>query len=257
MTRLRATRYGGQEGFTLVELLVAMVIVLLIAGALVHTAPMAHDAFDRLPSVLEMQRRGNAAIDTLSQALRAADRITPALPDDDGVYGQLTVVMPIANPAQGVLAVDQAGAFGSMSLAAWPCPNVKEVCGFTNGATALVTDGAAFDVFIVTSANAALRRLSPNHVLSRAYLAGSMLLEVEEHTFGLDQQADGTSALARVTAAGAVQPIVDGVRSLSFRVDGRRVDVEVVVHAQTEALQQVIADRVFKSSITVRNGHVE
>src|SRR5262245_54556579 len=115
-----------REGFTLIELLVAMVIVLLIAGALVHTAPMARDAFDRLPSVLEMQRRGNAAIDTLSQALRAADRVTPALPDDDGLYAQLTVVTPIANPGQGVLAVDQVGAFGAMSLAAWPCPNVKD-----------------------------------------------------------------------------------------------------------------------------------
>jgi prepilin-type N-terminal cleavage/methylation domain-containing protein len=254
MSRRRARRNGGHEGFTLVELLVAMTIVLLMAGVIVHAATGARAAFERLPAVIDMQQRGRAAVDVLSQALRPAGQVIAQLPEDDGTYSQLTVVAPIASPAQGVLAVDQSTPAGSMTLAASPCPNVKDVCGFVNGATAMVNDNSGhFDVFIVASANAALRRLSPDHALSRAYPAGAMLIEVEQNTFGLDEQEDGTYALTRVTAAGAVQPVVDGIRSLSFGVNGHRIDINLIVHAPTPVLQRAIADHHVTASVSVRN----
>jgi prepilin-type N-terminal cleavage/methylation domain-containing protein len=241
------------RGFTLVELLIAMVVVLLLAGAMAAAASQARAVFERVPAVIDMQQRGNAAIDTLSQALRAAVRVTAEMPEDEGAFSQLSVIRPIDLPGQGVLAIDQASPAGAITLAASPCPNVKDVCGFTSGAVAMIAEGPAFDVFIVGTTVPAQRRLTPKQSLSRAYRAGATVLEVEEQIFGLDQQPDGTYSLTRVTAAGAVQPIVDGIRSLSFGVDGSHVDIRVVVHASTEALQRVIADRPFRTSISVRN----
>src|ERR1051325_3455490 len=93
VTHLRATRYGGQGGFTLIELLIAVAITLLIAGAWAGVRPAARAAFDRLPAELEMQQRGRTAIDTLSQALRAANRISVANPDEAGAYAELTALI--------------------------------------------------------------------------------------------------------------------------------------------------------------------
>jgi hypothetical protein len=160
----------------------------------------------------------------------------------------------VENAAQGVLAADQASASASMMLAAWRCPNVKDVCGFTSGAAALISDrNEAFDVFIVGATNALQRSLTPVRALGRAYPAGSIVMEVEQSTFGLDEQPDHTYSLTRVTAAGAVQPIVDGIRSLLFAIDGQHVDVEVVVQAPAGAVPRAIDDRVFRTAITTRN----
>ena len=51
------------RGFTLVELLIAMAITILIAGAIAGVAPQARAAFERVPADLEMQQRGRTAID--------------------------------------------------------------------------------------------------------------------------------------------------------------------------------------------------
>ncbi len=241
------------RGFTLVELLIAMVVVLLLTGAIAAAARQARTVFDQVPAVIDMQQRGNAAIESLSHVVRAAVRVTAEMPEDDGGFSQLSVITPIASPAQGVLAIDQVSAAGSLTLAAWPCSGLKDVCGFTNGSVVMIADGPDFEVFTVGATNAIQRRLTPKQALSRAYRAGSAVLEVEHNTFGLDEQADGTYALTRVTAAGAVQPIVDGIRSMSFDIDNARVDIRLVVHAGDPVLQRTIADRAFKTSITVRN----
>ena len=151
-----------------------------------------------------------------------------------------------------------------MTLATAPCPNVKDVCGFTAGATAVVTDGDGhFDVFAVASTNAASRRLTPNRLLSQAYPAGSVLVEIEENTYSLAEQADGSYSLVRETAAGAVQPVVDFLSDLTFSVSGvdvpagftmlQQIDIALTVRPQTALLQRVLADRVFRTSIRLRN----
>jgi prepilin-type N-terminal cleavage/methylation domain-containing protein len=240
------------RGFSLVELLVAMVIVVLLTATIGAAATQARAFFERIPAVIDMQQRGTAALSELSQALRSAVQVTGEAPDGGG-YSQLTIVRPIASPGQGVLAADQAAPGAAMTLAVSPCPNLKDVCGFTPGTVAMIADGAGFDVFIVAATNASLRSLTPAHALSHAYLAGSAVIEVEQNTYGLDEQNDGTFSLTRVTAGGAVQPVVDGIRSLSFDVGGHRVAIEVVVHALADISRQKVADRSFRRSINVRN----
>jgi prepilin-type N-terminal cleavage/methylation domain-containing protein len=242
------------RGFTLVELLVALTITVLIAGALVQAMPAARAAFERVPAELDLHQRGRIAIDTLTQALRAADRVWVASPDEDGAYLELTAVIPVASPAQGVLSVDQAAPGAPVTLGIDRCPNLKDVCGFTAGTVAMISDhDGHFDVFIAAAVDAALRRVTPDRMLSRAYPAGSIVLEVEEHTFGLDLQPDESYSLVRVSAAGAVQPIADFIPALAFTVDGRQIGVRLTVQAVAESGRALVGARVFRTAVIARN----
>jgi hypothetical protein len=85
----------------------------------------------------------------------------------------------------------------------------------------LITDGSGrFDVFMVSSVDAVTRRLAADRAFYPPYGAGSVVVEADADTFRLDAQADGSHALARVSAAGAVQPLVDGVENLVFEMWG-------------------------------------
>lgn len=269
------------KGFSIIELLIAMAITLLIAGALAGAARPAREAFDRVPAELDLQQRGRIAIDALSQALRSAGKnvtatallgslsdllptVSVAEPDDTGAFTELTVIVPVGDAAQGILSADQQGPAAPLTLSVEHCPDVKDVCGFTAGTFAVIADGAGqFEVFAIAAPNAAARRVSPAQALSRAYPAGSVLVEVDRFTFSLAQQADGSYSLIRRTAAGAVQPIVDFVNALSFDVTGRdapagffrleQVDLSISVEPPTSVLRRLMTDRVFRTSIKLRN----
>jgi prepilin-type N-terminal cleavage/methylation domain-containing protein len=170
MIHLRATLNGGQAGFTVLELLIAMTVVLLLAGALASAAPSARQVFDRVPAELDQQQRGRTAIDSISQMVRSATSV-----GDAGDLATLTVVTPVVNGG------------------------------------------------------------------------------IEQYTYRLASQADGSHSLIRETAAGAVQPMVDFVTDLSFTIAGNRVDVSLTVEAATTSLRKVLSNRVFKTSVRIRN----
>ncbi len=260
------------RGFTVTELLIALAIVLLIAGALAQAVEPARAVFERVPAELDLQQRGRSAIDVIAQAVRSAGKnvaatnalgafsdIVPAVsvtdPEESGdAFATLTVIVPAANGAQGVLAADQSTDAAPLTLATTPCPNVKDVCGFNPGMTAVITDGTGHhDVFIVASTVVGSRRLTADRVLSQPYPIGSAVVEIDQHTFSLAGQTDGSFSLIRETAAGAIQPVVDFVTALSFTISGDQVDVALSVQAATESLRRVLADRVFRMSIRLRN----
>lgn len=279
MIRLRASRDGGQAdqqgpapGFTVIELLIALAIVMSIAGVMAFVVEPARAAFDRVPADLELHQRGRTAIHLIAQALQSAGKnvaanqalgslsdIIPIVslrdPDDSGEkFATLTVISSTVDGAQGVLAANQSAVAAPLTLATTPCPNVKDVCGFTPGITAVIADGSGrYDVFVVASTEPGSRRLTADRMVTQPYPAGSAVIEIEQHTFTLAAQADGSSSLMRETAAGAIQPMVDFVSALSFRVSDRQVYVDVTVQAATAALRRVLADRVFSTSITLRN----
>lgn len=273
---------GQQRGFSVIELLIALGIIMSIGAVVAQLVPPARIAFDRVPADLDLQQRGRTAIDVLSQALRSAgsdvaatvalgrlSELMPTVSVSDPVsagsgFRTLTVIAPVAEGAQGVLDTDQGSPAAPITLAPAPCPNVSDVCGFAAGTIAIIvgSDGS-HDLFMVGSTLAGVRWVTPDRALSRAYPAGSVMVEVGEQTFRLADQPDGSMSLIRQTAAGAVQPIVDFVENLSFEVRGedvpagffrlRQVDVSVRVQAHTESTRRLIAPRVFKTSIRLRN----
>lgn len=272
---------GTSTGFSMIELLIAMTITIFIAGAIAGVAPHARAAFDRVPADLDLQQRGRTAVDVLSQALRSAGTnvaateslgalsdLLPAVSvseeDEPGVFTELTVIIPVPDAAQGTLDADQAAPGGAMTLSTAHCPNVKDVCGFTPGSTTVVADGEGhFDVFSIAATNVGARQLTPAKGLSQSYPAGSVLVEADQFTFKLREQSDGRYALVRVTAAGAIQPIVDFVSGLAFEVTGQdvaagfyqidQVDVRLSVEAPSDLLRRIIPDRVFRTSVRLRN----
>jgi prepilin-type N-terminal cleavage/methylation domain-containing protein len=247
LARRRAEREGG---FTLVELLVAMTIALLVTTALAGMAQPAREAFERVPAELELRQRGRIAIEVLSQALRAALIVPGAV----GVFEELTVIAPVPAAARGVLSVDQPDAGGAITFGAEHCPNISDVCGFTPKATALIEDDEGwYDVFTVAATNAGARQITPLHVLSQSYPSGAAVLEVEQFTFRLANQSDGSYSLVRETAAGAVQPIVDFVNELRFDVLPGQADILVALAAPTDSLRALVPSRTFQASIKFRN----
>lgn len=260
------------RGFTVIELLIATAIVLSIAGLLAQVVEPGRAAFDRVPAELDLQQRGRTVVEVITRAVRSAGAdvaatgqlgtfaaIVPAIalsdPDESGErFAALTVLAPVVNGAQGTLEIDQGGAAASLTLATTTCPNVRDVCGFNPGMTAVIADGAGrHDVFIVASTIAGSRALIPDRLFSIAYPAGAAVVQIDRHHYALAAQSDGSFSLLRETAAGAGQPVVDYVSDLSFRSSGHAVDVAVTVQAANEALRRVITGRVFRTSIKWRS----
>ena len=236
---LRASRFGGhvggQAGFALMELLIALTICAVVAGSIAAVLSPARVAFERTPADIDLQQRARTAIDVIAQAVRAAGTdvvisgelgplaaVVPAVipfeVDESGTgFSKLKVITPRPHPAQGTLAEHQAGPNGDLVLSPSRCPAAPVVCGFSEGTTAIIADGSGrFDVFTIASAHAATNRVTPARPLQPPYAAGSIVVEVDVYTFQLDAQPDGSQTLVRITAAGAVQPIVDRVTKLQF-----------------------------------------
>lgn len=239
----------ADRGFTLIELVIAMGLVLAITGALLAAVPPARVAFSRIPAELDMQQRGRTAADVVGRAVREGGWLRPSVEPD-----RLTVVIPAPGAAQGVASSSQALTSDPIVLATAECPNVTVVCGFAAGTMAAIVNASGeHDVFEVAAVSAGLRRLSLAQALSRPYGAGSRLIEVEQHAFYLAEQADASFTLTRNTADGAVQPIVDFVSELSFEmVAGGRIDMSIRVHPTPDG-EATVPSRVFRSSIKLRN----
>ena len=264
------------SGFSLVELLVALTVCALLSGAIAAVAPQARAAFDSTPDVLELQQRERTVADVLTRTLRSAallhatrDDGTPGVavptvellaPDEDGERFHSFRVLAVVGQGGGVLDADQAGPSGSLRLQPdVNCPASGEVCGFSKGSVAVVVDvNGRFDVFTVASTSKSASSVSPSRALSGPYLAGSAMFAVSADTYYLDEQPDGSLTLARETAAGAVQPIVDNVPEMSIKAWRpaamiKRLDLTVRLGARSPSPRRRIPDRILHLSISLRN----
>ena len=228
------------RGFSLIELLVAMTICAIVSASAAIVVPPARALFESVPAELELHQRARSVVEAMTHALRAAGgeavvandlgpfaNVVPAV-IPSGLTGNgftaLKVIRTRVNAAQGILDRHQSSAAGALFLAASPCPDASVLCGFTRGMTALITDGSGrFDLFAVSSIDAGAGALIADRAFVPPYAAGSIVVEADVDTFRLELQSDGAHAFVRVSAAGAVQPIVDRVNDLVFElfaVDG-------------------------------------
>jgi prepilin-type N-terminal cleavage/methylation domain-containing protein len=264
------------RGFSLVELLVALSVCLLLSGAIAAIVPPARAAFESAPEAMDLQQRERTVADVLARALRSAalvyavgddgtaGEVVPAVvllePDEDGARFHALRVLSAAGGGRGVLAADQAGPSGALRLRPdVDCPSVADVCGFAEGATAVVVDVVGrFNVFAIAATNQAAHSLSPSSGFAAAYRAGSAVIEVASDTYRLEPELDGSTTLVRQTAAGAVQPIVDNVPELTivaWRPFERlkRVDLTARIGVKATGNRRQVPDRTLHLSIALRN----
>jgi prepilin-type N-terminal cleavage/methylation domain-containing protein len=234
---LRPSGYGAQVGFTLLELLIALAISSLVAAGIAGIVPPARAAFEHTPAALDLQQRARTIVEAIAQPVRSGGvpGVVPAivLTDADPLgetFATLQVIVRRSGGAEGVLEEDQAGESGALVLSETRCPDVEDVCGFTSGAGVVIADGdGRFDLFLVRDTSVGAHSLESTIAFSEAYPAGSMVVEVDAYTFRLDAQPDGSTSLVRETLAGAIQPVVDRVRALTFRRSERLLDMDVML----------------------------
>jgi prepilin-type N-terminal cleavage/methylation domain-containing protein len=252
----------GANGFSLLELLIALTICLLVTAALAALLPPSRAAFEQVPLALDADQRIRTAVDVLTRAVRGAgvDGVTGVSvsdPGDPAGSARLTTVTVSTQAGQGFLAEDQAG--GELVLSSSRCPAAPDVCGFEPGDTVAIASGAGgFEVFTVGATNVTRHTVATTGALSGAYLAGTRLVEVEAATFRLALQADGSRSLVRETHAGAVQPLIDHVLGLVFHAadpDGavREVEFSIVVQPSPRAAGVALRDHAQRSSARSRN----
>lgn len=265
-----------RDGFSLIELLVALTVCALLSGAIAAVAPPARAMFDATPEILDLQQRERTATDVLASAIRSAAVLRATNPDgtagpaapavellDPGEGGErfhALRVISLSGLGRGGLAVDQGPLSRVLVLRPdAPCPSLAEVCGFTKGLAAAIVDvEGRFDVFTIAAVNKGTHTLTASRPLSRAFAAGSALFAVRADTYYLDEQPDGSSALVRATAAGAIQPVVDFVAAMQVagaRRDGllTRVDLAIQLGARTRMPGRRVADRARRFAVSLRN----
>jgi prepilin-type N-terminal cleavage/methylation domain-containing protein len=228
-----------ERGFTLVELLVALVISLFVAAAALMLAGAARTALTVEPASVDTVRRLRAGADAVGAAIASAGgersigddvgTLASAVPvvrlggtPGEAFFSELTVIR-VVQGGRGRLAVDQPGPAGSLTLdpAEGLCPRSGLVCGFDVGDVAVAFDGRGhFDVLIVGAVTEALSRITPRAPLVYAYPAGAWVVAVRQERLALVPQAGSAPTLTRVTAAGAREPVVDGVTRLQLHAWG-------------------------------------
>ncbi len=235
-----------QAGFSLVELMVSMAIMLGVTGTIFTLVNPSQGAFRVQPEVADMQQRMRVAADMLFKDLLMAGAGTYQGSANGGLTNYFAPVMPYrtglvdSDPAIGVfyrpdvitlmyvpntvaqttISQPMPNVSAELKVTAMPgCPQNDELCGFTEGMTIMIFDETgAMDTFTITNVQTnALHLQHRNQQLSKAYGTGSAVTQVETHTYYHDAAND---QLRHYDGSTSDLPLVDDVVGLSFRYYG-------------------------------------
>lgn len=232
-----------QRGFTVVELLISMSIMVGVTGAFFALVNPGQGIFRSQPEAADVQQRLRVASDVLSRHLMMAGAGTylgaavgpmmqffpPVLPyrigkqrsdAEAGVFfrpdaitilyvpetaAQTTISDAISNPVDRVRITPQAG-----------CPTGDVRCGFAPGQTVVVFDeSGSADTFRITGARDSVVELTrQGQRLSKTFGVGSYISQVETHTYYLDRTQD---RLMHYDGWETEIPLLDDIVGLRFR----------------------------------------
>ncbi|MDE3156326.1 MAG: hypothetical protein KGN76_14585 [Acidobacteriota bacterium] len=233
---------SGARGLAFLELLVAMALSLIVAGAVALVLGPMRGLFETRIEANDMEQRLRAAGDALSADLLMAgagayagaragplvDALPPVVPFPWAASGELatdafSLVYVPATAAQTVLASPLAARSGTALVAREPgCPLGDPACGFSTGMHALVYDGTGrFDLFTVRGTGAGT--LDLRHELTDTgdvYPAGAKIVAVVARTYRLDQSDSEGPRLVREELGGSREPVVDHVVGLHLDYEG-------------------------------------
>ena len=225
---------GGHGGFTLIEALIALGLLVAVFGATFQILAPSQGIFRAQPEVAAVHQRLRVAADALAADLRGAGSgpragdmagalvsvvppVAPAAARDDSVVREDAISVLAAPPTGAVAAVAAALPPGSVvvPLGAAPCQPVSgTACGFRAGMRVLLAGAGAPEIREV-------EQVTPPDVLrldrglAFGHAPGTAVLEVVERAYRLDVE-DGESTLVRLEDGGPALPVVDHVVGLRF-----------------------------------------
>jgi prepilin-type N-terminal cleavage/methylation domain-containing protein len=240
----------GERGFSLIELLVAVSLMLIVMSSVFQALNPAHGSFRVEPEAADLQQRLRVAADALSHDLLGAgsgldqgtnpgpltDFFAPVLPlrqgrrnaDPVGSFrsAAITLLAIDAGAQQTTIAQPLPASTSTVLVNGDPgCPAVDPNCGFRANTTVIVFDDTgAFDTYTVTRVDAAGLHLQHNmRASAKTYVANvARIAAATSRTYFLKSDpATDTFQLMRYDGDGAADaPVVDHVVGLSFQYFG-------------------------------------
>jgi prepilin-type N-terminal cleavage/methylation domain-containing protein len=253
------------RGFSLVELLIAMALMVMVGGAFM-TLVLAGGSIARAqPEAWDVHQRARIAMQTLAAELALAgagpDRglqrgplVSSFPPVEIAADGSLTLWYVAARGGQASLASALPAGGAEAALAnAGDCPAARPACAFTPGATAILfRPGGSRDILRIEEVGdvSLTFRAGPQSV----YPAGATIAEGEVRTYRVDPIA--RQLLRRDEAIGTSLPVVDGVAAMNaeFREDGSTVRVTLRLAGATPASDLVIAFDIAMPNLALAGG---
>jgi prepilin-type N-terminal cleavage/methylation domain-containing protein len=236
----------GNAGFTLVEMLVAMTIMLFVVAGVFSVFNPSQGAFQTQPEVSDMQQRLRVGTDRIASRLLVAGAGTysgsavgalnnffaPVLPfragslnpdSARGVYYRTDAISLLTvptTPSQCTIRDKMPQPSAEVKVNAQPgCPEKDALCGFHEGMRALIFDDTgSYDIFTITAVQESALHLQHNRDnFSKSYDVGAYITQVETDTFYLEvDQASQRYQLMHYDGALTETPLIDNVIGLRF-----------------------------------------
>lgn len=240
--RAHNSRFRRDDGFSMVELLMAMALSLVIVGGMIGLVHPAGRLTVTQPDAIDMHQRLRAGASALVRDLRMAGAgfdsgpavgsligyLPPIVPRRLGAVGAeasgvahrdtITLMWMPLTASQTITAAPFAGA--AMDVAASPgCPSADAACGLAVGMNTTVFDNAGhFDLFSVSGvagSTLSFRRLGPSS--GHAYAPGALTGEVVVRTYYFDPS---TSQLRQYNGDATDTPVIDDVSTFGVEYFG-------------------------------------
>ena len=241
-----------QDGFSLVELLLAAAITLIVLGGAFELAGPAQRMFQAQPEASDMQQRMRVAVDALRKDLMMAGAGTYAGPALGALNYLIAPVMPVRafgdtpDPARGIFFRTDAisflyvpstpsqtrlsatlapGALDPLIESPPNCPlaTPEQVCGLNEDDRVLLADlSGSWDLYSVDRVvNGVMSFQHRGQPSLTQYPAGAAVAEIRAGTYYLKTDVSaGTFQLMRHDGWATELPVVDEVVGLEFRYFG-------------------------------------
>ena len=249
--RARSRSLRSERGFTVIEMLIATVVMMLVTGAIFDVMNPAQGTFQAQPEVSDMQQRLRVGVDSLKKDLIMAGAGTYTGSSAGALYNFFAPVLPYRSgdtnsdvtagvffrddaislmyvpptPSQTTIRDNMPQNSSQLKVNAQPnCPPDKSdaLCGFTEGMRVLIFDqSGAFDPITITSVQDEALHLGYDGDLSVAYSAGANITQMATHTYYL--KTDTTTKTYQLMHYDGYQtdlPVVDNVVALKFEYFG-------------------------------------
>jgi prepilin-type N-terminal cleavage/methylation domain-containing protein len=238
------SRPGDARGFTLVEMLIAMAIMVTVTGGIFAVFNPSEGTYRAQPEVSDMQQRLRIGIDSVRRDLVMAGAGTysgsavgtlvnffaPIVPMRVGTDGAdppgtvrteaVTIMYVPTTPAQTTIRDPMPNASAELKVNEQPgCPASDDLCGFKQGMRLLIFDDTgSYDVFTVTQVqSSALHLQHRDDNLSKPYDEGAYITQVASHTYYYDAT---NRQLRHYDGYQTDLPLIDNVVGVRFEYYG-------------------------------------